>query len=118
MLEVEVLVIKLVAVDGHAAGAVPFDKVATLTHEALDDSMEGATLVANGLTSFPAGGEGEGGGDEGGGGGGGGKGGGGDGGGGDGGGDGGGGDGGRAQGTRASVGAGRLGVRCGSEMRE
>ena len=78
MLEVEVLVIKLVAVHRDAACAIPFDKVSTLTHEALDDSVERATLVADGLTSFPAAHE--------------------------------------ARSTRASVGAGRLGVRCGRKL--
>ena len=54
VLEIEILVIKLVAVDRDAACAIPFDEISALTHEALDDPMEGATLVANGLTSLPA----------------------------------------------------------------
>ena len=54
VLEVEVLVIKLVAVYRDATCAIPFDKVSTLTHEALDDSVEGAPLVADGLTGLPA----------------------------------------------------------------
>ena len=54
MLEIEVLVIKLVAVDRDATCAISFDEVSALTHEALDYPMEGTPLVANGLTGLPA----------------------------------------------------------------
>lgn len=43
------LVVKLVAVDGLAAGAITSSKVTTLDHELLDDAVEDGTLVVEGL---------------------------------------------------------------------
>ena len=47
MLECEVLVGELLAVDRLAAGAVAVGEIATLTHELRDDAVEGAALVAD-----------------------------------------------------------------------
>lgn len=47
--EVEVLISKLVAVDGLAASAVAAGEVTTLDHEVLDDTVELGALVAEGL---------------------------------------------------------------------
>lgn len=49
MLELEVLVSELLAVDGLAAGTVAAGKVTTLAHEVGDDAVEGAALVAEAL---------------------------------------------------------------------
>ena len=46
MLQLEVLIFKLLAVDASAAGAVAVREVTTLDHEAGDDAVEGASLVA------------------------------------------------------------------------
>lgn len=54
MLEDEVLVVEPLAEDGDHARAVSVEEVATLDHEVLDDSVEGGTLVANGLAELPA----------------------------------------------------------------
>ena len=53
MLEVEVLVVELIAVDRDAPGAIALDEVPALAHEALDDPMERAPLVADGLACLP-----------------------------------------------------------------
>lgn len=49
MLQLEVFVGELVAVDGLAAGTVALGKVTTLDHEVLDDTVEGGALVAKAL---------------------------------------------------------------------
>lgn len=49
VLEREVLVLELVAVDGLAAGAIVLGEVAALAHEVGDDAVEGAALVAKAL---------------------------------------------------------------------
>lgn len=49
MLELEVLVGKLGAVDGLAARAVVVGEVAALDHELLDDAVEARALVAEAL---------------------------------------------------------------------
>lgn len=41
VLQLEVLVLKLVSVDGLPSGAISVCKVATLNHERLDDPVEG-----------------------------------------------------------------------------
>lgn len=46
MLELEVFVLELGAVDGLASGAVVVREVTSLTHEVRDDPMETAALVA------------------------------------------------------------------------
>lgn len=46
VLQIEVLIVKLVAVDGLSTSAVTLGEVATLSHEAGDDSVELAALVA------------------------------------------------------------------------
>ena len=50
MLVDEVLVSELLSIDGLTAGAVSAGEVATLGHEAGDDSMEGAALEVEGLS--------------------------------------------------------------------
>ena len=55
MLQLEVLVRELLAVDGLAAGAVALGEVAALEHEVLDDAVEDRVLVPEALL---AGGEG------------------------------------------------------------
>lgn len=52
MLELEVLVVELGAVDALAAGAVAGGEVAALHHELLDDAVEGAALVVQGLAGL------------------------------------------------------------------
>jgi hypothetical protein len=47
VLELKVLVLELLAVDGLAARAVPLGEVAALTHEAGNHSVEGRVLVAD-----------------------------------------------------------------------
>ena len=49
MLELEVLIGELVAVDGLAAGAVALGEVTALDHEVLDDAVEGRALVTKAL---------------------------------------------------------------------
>merc|ERR1711942_181459 len=51
VLQGEVLILKLVAVDRLATGAVACGEVATLAHEARDNSVEGRSLVAEALLS-------------------------------------------------------------------
>lgn len=46
MLEDEVLIIKLLAIDGFAAGAVVVGEVSGLAHELGDDAVEAAALEA------------------------------------------------------------------------
>merc|ERR1711976_395131 len=46
VLQLEVLVLELVAVDGLASGSVSSGEVATLAHEVRDDTVEGGSLVA------------------------------------------------------------------------
>ena len=47
----EVLVSKVGSVDGFSASSVSGSEVAALSHEALDDSVEGASLVVEGLAA-------------------------------------------------------------------
>jgi len=49
VLQLEVLIGELVAVDGLAAGAVTLGEVTTLDHEVLDDTVESRALVAKAL---------------------------------------------------------------------
>ena len=49
MFEDKVLVVKLAAVDGLAAGAVVVGEVSSLTHELGDDAVEAAPLEAKAL---------------------------------------------------------------------
>lgn len=49
MLEDEILIVKLLAIDGLAAGAIVVGEVATLAHELGDDSVEAASLEAKAL---------------------------------------------------------------------
>lgn len=49
MLQLEVLVFELLAVDGLAPGTVVVGEVASLAHEAGDDSVEDGALVAESL---------------------------------------------------------------------
>lgn len=49
MLELEVLVGELCAVDGLSASSIATGEVTTLDHEALDDTVEGGALVAKAL---------------------------------------------------------------------
>ena len=51
MLKVEVLIGELVSVDGLSTGSVSIGEVATLGHEAWDDSVEVAALEVEGLSS-------------------------------------------------------------------
>lgn len=51
VLQCEVLVLKLVAIDGLAPSAVVFGEVSPLAHEVRDDTMECAALVAETLLS-------------------------------------------------------------------
>ena len=51
VLQTEVLVLELVAVDGLAPGAVAGSEVSSLAHEVGDDAMEGGALVAEALLS-------------------------------------------------------------------
>lgn len=46
MLELEILVGELGAIDGLAAGAIALGEVTTLDHEALDDTVEGGAFIA------------------------------------------------------------------------
>eukprot|EP00308_Calcidiscus_leptoporus_P017889 CAMPEP_0119357022 /NCGR_PEP_ID=MMETSP1334-20130426/5490_1 /TAXON_ID=127549 /ORGANISM="Calcidiscus leptoporus, Strain RCC1130" /LENGTH=184 /DNA_ID=CAMNT_0007371173 /DNA_START=329 /DNA_END=883 /DNA_ORIENTATION=- len=45
----QVLVLKLLAIDAHAASAVSLDEITALAHETLDHAMEGRPLKANGF---------------------------------------------------------------------
>lgn len=49
MLQLEVLVLELLAVDALAPGAVVCCKVSTLDHELLDDTVKPGALVVQGL---------------------------------------------------------------------
>lgn len=49
MLQLEVLVGELVAVDGLATSAVALGEITTLDHEVLDDTVEGGALVTKAL---------------------------------------------------------------------
>ena len=51
MLQTEILVLKLVAVDGLATGSVSSGEVASLTHEVGDDTVEAGALEAEALLS-------------------------------------------------------------------
>ena len=51
MLQAEVLVLELVAVDGLASSAVPGSEVSSLAHEVGDDAVEAGALVAVALLS-------------------------------------------------------------------
>ena len=57
VLQLEVLVLKLVAVDGLASGSVVVGEVAALAHEVGDDAVEGGALVAEALLSGAEGAE-------------------------------------------------------------
>ena len=52
MLELKVLIVELLTVDALAPSAVAAHEVATLNHEALDDTMKVCTFEANWLPSF------------------------------------------------------------------
>ena len=52
MLELEVLVVELVAVDARAARAIALDEIATLDHEALDRTVKAGALVADWFASL------------------------------------------------------------------
>jgi hypothetical protein len=49
VLQLEVLIGELVAVDGLATSAVALGEITTLDHEVLDDTVEGRALVAKAL---------------------------------------------------------------------
>jgi hypothetical protein len=49
VLQLEVLIGELVAVDGLATSAVTLGKVTTLDHKVLDDTVEGRSLVTEAL---------------------------------------------------------------------
>merc|ERR1719486_454606 len=49
MLELEVLILELLSVDGLAAAAVAIREVAALNHELRDDAVEGGSLVVERL---------------------------------------------------------------------
>ena len=49
MLDLEVLVVKLVTIDGFASCAITPGKVTALDHEIFDDAMEGGAFVAEPL---------------------------------------------------------------------
>lgn len=57
VLQGEVLISKLVAVDGLSTGSVVVGEVTALTHEARDDAVEGAALVAEALVAGAEGAE-------------------------------------------------------------
>ena len=57
MLQLEVLVLELVAVDGLASSAVSSGEVATLAHEVGDDTVEGGSLEAVSLLAGAQGAE-------------------------------------------------------------
>lgn len=46
VLDVEVLVVELAAIDGLATGPIAFVKIAALDHKVADDAVEGGPLVA------------------------------------------------------------------------
>ena len=52
VLELEVLILELGAVDGLATSAVALGEVTTLEHEVLDDAVEGRALVVEGLAGL------------------------------------------------------------------
>jgi hypothetical protein len=49
VLELEVLIGELLAVDGFATGSVAVGEVTTLDHELLDDTVEGGALISEAL---------------------------------------------------------------------
>jgi hypothetical protein len=49
VLELEVLILKLLAVDGLAASSVMIGKITTLDHELFDDAVEGGVLVSEAI---------------------------------------------------------------------
>ena len=49
MLELEVLVLELLSVDGLSTGAVAPSEITALDHEVLDDAVEGRALVSKAL---------------------------------------------------------------------
>ena len=51
MLQTEVLVLKLVAIDGLPSGSISSGEVSSLTHEVGDDAVEAGALVAEALLS-------------------------------------------------------------------
>lgn len=53
VLQLEVLVVKGVAVDGLSSGAVAGGEIATLAHELRDDAMEDAALEVQWLSTCP-----------------------------------------------------------------
>jgi len=57
VLQLEVLVLELVTVDGLAPGAISSGEVATLAHEVGDDTVEGGSLVAVSLLAGAQGAE-------------------------------------------------------------
>lgn len=57
MLQSEVLICKLVAVDGLSTGSIVIREIPTLAHEPWDDTVEARTLVAKTLLSGAQGSE-------------------------------------------------------------
>merc|ERR1719480_366381 len=57
VLQLEVLILELVAIDGLASSSVSGGEVATLAHEVGDDAMEGGSLVAVALLTRAQGAE-------------------------------------------------------------
>lgn len=53
MLELKVLILELLAVDGLATGTIAGSEVTTLNHELLYDAMEAGALVVEGLAGLP-----------------------------------------------------------------
>jgi hypothetical protein len=51
MLELEVLIGELLAVDGLATGPIAIGEVTTLNHEGLDHTVESGSLIAKALLS-------------------------------------------------------------------
>lgn len=49
MLQLEVLILKLVAVDGLATSAIVVGEISTLAHELRDDTMESGSLVGHSI---------------------------------------------------------------------
>eukprot|EP01137_Pigoraptor_chileana_P018077 Opistho-2@77026 len=57
MLQLEVLILKLVAIDRLAASSIAVGEVTTLDHEVLDDTVENGSLVAEALLASAEGDE-------------------------------------------------------------